>query len=60
MRPSSWSKLASHGLLGQTWQNKTYPGKIKEIEGEVDDYFIQPADMFGTGFVYNKFTAPDQ
>ena len=32
---SSWTKLASHGLLGQTWRNKRYDGLIEEIEGDV-------------------------
>jgi hypothetical protein len=53
---ASWSKLAAHGLLGQTWQNKRYDGKIKEIEGDVDDYLIDNDDMFGDSFLYNRFT----
>ena len=52
---SSWSKLASHGLLGQTYQNKRYSGKIKEIEGDVDDYLVDDDDMFGDVFLYNRF-----
>ena len=44
---ANWPKLASHGLLGQTWQNKRYGGKIKEIEGDVDDYLIEDDNMFG-------------
>jgi len=52
---TSWGKLASHGLLGQTWQNKRYGGKIKEIEGDVDDYLIEDDDMFGDAFMYNRF-----
>lgn len=52
---ASWSKLASHGLLGQTWQNKRYSGKIKEIEGDVDDYLIEDDNIFGDSFLYNRF-----
>ena len=51
----NWPKLASHGLLGQTWQNKRYAGKIKEIEGDVDDYLIEDDNMFGDSFLFNKF-----
>jgi len=53
---ASWTKLGSHGLLGQTWQNRRYDGKIKDIEGDVDDYLIEDDDLFGTSFLYNKFT----
>ena len=53
---ASWSKLASHGLLGQTWQNKRYSGKIKYIEGDVDDYLIEDDNLFGDAFLYNRFT----
>ena len=53
--PSSWSRLRAHGLLGQTWQNKRYLGKVREIEGEVDDYLIEDDDLFGDVFLYNRF-----
>ena len=53
---SSWSKLASHGLLGQTWQSRRYSGRIREIEGDVDDYLIEDDNLFGDSFIYNKFT----
>ena len=52
---ANWPKLAAHGLLGQTWQNKRYGGKIKEIEGDVDDYLVEDDNMFGDNFLYNKF-----
>jgi len=52
---ANWPKLAAHGLLGQTWQNKRYGGKIKEIEGDVDDYLIEDDNMFGDSFLFNKF-----
>ena len=52
---ANWPKLAAHGLLGQTWQNKRYGGKIKEIEGDVDDYLIEDDNMFGDNFLFNKF-----
>ena len=53
---ASWSKLASHGLLGQTWANKRYSGKIKYIEGDVDDYLIEDDNLFGDEFLYNRFS----
>jgi hypothetical protein len=53
---SAWNKLASHGLLGQTWKKATYSGKIKEIQGKVDDYLIESDDMFGDDFQYNLFS----
>ena len=53
---ASWSQLKSHGLLGQTWSNKRYSGKIKYIEGDVDDYLIEDDNMFGDAFLYNRFT----
>jgi len=52
---SGTGKLQSHGLLGQTWQNKRYPSTLKVIEGEVDDYVITDDDIFGTEFIYNLF-----
>lgn len=48
-------KLRSHGLLGQTWSDKVYPNAIKYIAGQVDDYVIRDADIFGDNFVYNTF-----
>lgn len=50
-----WSRLASHGLLGQTWRSARYSGPVKEIEGEVDDYVIADNDVFGDEFVFNQF-----
>jgi len=52
--PTSKS-LQSHGLLGQTWNTKKYSGKVKDIEGEVDDYVVISDDLFGDDFVFNKF-----
>ena len=52
---ANWPKLASHGLLGQTWQNKRWGGKIKEIEGDVDDYLIEDDNLFGDNFLDNQF-----
>jgi hypothetical protein len=58
---SEWHKLAEnggvHGLLGQTWQNKRYSGKVKEIEGDVDDYVIESNDVFSHEFVHSRFIA---
>ena len=48
-------KLRSHGLLGQTWRETTYPNAIKYIQGQVDDYVIREKDIFGDNFLYNKF-----
>jgi hypothetical protein len=47
--------LRSHGLLGQTWRDTTYPNAIKFIQGQVDDYVIRGRDLFGDNFVYNTF-----
>jgi len=55
VNPASWSKLASHGLLGQTWSNKRYSGSVSAIEGEVDDYMIAEDSVFGDSFVFNKY-----
>lgn len=54
---SAWSSLSSHGLLGQTWANKRYSGKVAAIEGEVDDYMIGENSVFGDSFVFNRFQA---
>lgn len=48
-------RLRSHGLLGQTWRETTYPNPIKYIQGDVDDYVIRENDIFGDSFVYNAF-----
>jgi len=45
--------LRSHGLLGQTWRETTYPNAIKYIAGSVDDYTIRDGDIFGDDFVFN-------
>ena len=47
--------LRSHGLLGQTWRETTYPNAIKYIAGQVDDYVIRDNDIFGDNFVFNAF-----
>jgi hypothetical protein len=49
------SKIAAHGLLGQTTKAKVYPTATRYIEGEVDDYVIADNDIFGTDFAFNKF-----
>jgi hypothetical protein len=49
------SGLRSHGLLGQTWRETTYPNAIKYIAGQVDDYVIRDNDIFGDNFVFNAF-----
>jgi hypothetical protein len=49
------SSLTTHGLLGQTHKSKTYPSAIKHIEGNVDDYVVKDRNIFGNGFLYNRF-----
>lgn len=46
--------IGSHGLLGQTYQDKVYDGKIKYIQGSVDSYRVEDG-LFGTQFEYNRF-----
>jgi len=55
-----WRSLESHGLLGQTWRKRRYAGRVKEIEGEVDDYVILSDDIFGDNFLFNKFGVTKQ
>lgn len=53
-----WASLAQdggvHGLLGQTWRNRRYSGRIPEIEGSPDDYVIESDNMFGADFPYSR------
>ena len=49
--------LESHGLLGQTWRRASGAGAVKEIEGEVDDYVLAEDDVFGSSFLYNRYTS---
>ena len=55
VRVLDWASLNAHGLLGQTWRQKTYPNSVKHIEGRVDDYVVQGKDLFGDKFIYNQF-----
>lgn len=48
-------EMRSHGLLGQTWNDATYPNAVKHIAGQVDDYAIRDGDIFGDSFVFNAF-----
>jgi hypothetical protein len=54
-----WASLAEdggvHGLLGQTWRSKHYAGKVKEIEGDVDDYVVF-GGLMDSDFVFNRFS----
>jgi len=50
---NSWSRLRTHGLLGQTWSNKRYSGPVIDIEGDVDDYLVANNSIFGTSFVFS-------
>jgi len=47
------SKLP-HGLLGQTWQSKTYANRWKYIEGTLFEYSVSDG-LTGTQFKYNRF-----
>jgi hypothetical protein len=55
MSPFSRFHLSAHGLFGQTWRDATYKTAAKYIEGHVDDYRIAERNVFGDGFIYNKF-----
>jgi len=55
VKVSDARNLRSHGLLGQTWRETTYPNPIKYVQGSVDDYVIREGDLFGDNFVYNNF-----
>lgn len=55
VRVLDWASLNAHGLLGQTWRQKTYPNSVKHIEGRVDDYVVHGKDLFGDKFLYNQF-----
>ena len=48
-------RLRSHGLLGQTWKEATYPNAVKFVQGAVDDYVIRDGDIFGDNFVFNQY-----
>ena len=49
------NELTSHGLLGQTWQAKKWSGPVPAIEGKVGDYVVLEDELWGIGFLYNKF-----
>ena len=49
------SQLQAHGLLGQTHRSAAHSSALRHIEGDVDDYVIASADIFGDDFVYNQF-----
>jgi hypothetical protein len=55
VRVTNARQLRSHGLLGQTWRDTTYPNSIKYVQGSVDDYQISDNDLFGDDFSYNTF-----
>jgi len=50
------SKLAAlpHGLLGQTWEYKSYQNRWKYITGQLFDYVLADG-IFGTTFNFNRF-----
>ena len=48
-----WSKLSSHGLLGQTWRAPPQLGlDVSVLDGSVDDYAESDNELMGGGFVY--------
>jgi rubrerythrin len=50
----------THGLFGQSYKAGIRKGpirKIKEIEGDVDEYAIVDGNLFGDDFMYNTFSA---
>jgi hypothetical protein len=53
---SAAAQLAAlpHGLLGQTWQYKTYDNRWKYIEGSLFEYSLADGVM-GVDFKYNRF-----
>ena len=53
MRALDWSKLSSHGLLGQTWRRPSKAGRqVAHIEGDIDDYVEQNNELLGSALVY--------
>ena len=53
MRVLEWSKLSSHGLLGQTWRRPSKAGRqVPDIEGDIDDYVEQNNELMGSALVY--------
>ena len=51
---SQLRQTAVHGLLGQTHTRSAQKGALKEVTGEVDDYFVVDG-LHGTQFMYNRF-----
>jgi len=51
------SKLTAHGLIGQTHSLNVHTSSLRHIEGTVDDYSVADSDIFGTGFIFNRFQA---
>lgn len=43
-----------HGLLGQTHSKNSKKSTLKEVEGEVDDYYVVDG-LHGADFMYNRF-----
>jgi hypothetical protein len=53
VRTTSTGVLTPHGILGQTWQQKTYNNKFKYIAGDVDDYVMK--DIYSTENINSRF-----
>ena len=54
LRVLKWHKMASHGLIGQTWRRPAKPGKVRYIHGDVDDYVEANNDLLGTAILYGQ------
>ena len=50
------TELHSHGLIGQTWDERTKGAEVNAVAGYVDDYAEAGGDLRGCGFVYNRFS----
>ena len=46
-------KALPHGILGQTWQYKTYPNRWRYIQGQLFDYVLTAVDA--ADFKYSRF-----
>ena len=62
VRVLDWQRLASHGLLGQTWHAARSQGRdTKHVEGAVDDYAEAANELLGDDFVFHADDEqPDQ
>ena len=57
--PNAPDSTTPHGLLGQTWADVRYRGRIPFIQGTIDDYVITSADMRDSEFAFDRFRKDD-